>query len=91
MAPEQHPISCDVAIKDGQIAAIDTKSAGLDSQATERIDAKGALLMPGWVNVRTTMTAMSPGTTRSIRPSPRRYHSRYRQLWRGLCTGASGR
>lgn len=52
----QAPYTGDVAIKDGQIVAIaaeGTKENTIDGTATEVIDAKGALLTPGWVDVHT--------------------------------------
>ncbi len=47
------PFIGDVAIKDGQIAAIGTPDAPINASANEVIDAKGALLAPGWVDVHT--------------------------------------
>jgi len=50
------PFDGDVAIKDGQIVAIAAKGgadSSIDSEAKEIIDAKGALLTPGWVDVHT--------------------------------------
>ena len=50
------PFTGDVAIKDGQIAAVsgrDSTQGSIAAEAKEVIDAKGALLTPGWVDVHT--------------------------------------
>ena len=44
------PVSGDVAIRDGRIAAV---GGSINGEARRTIDADGALVTPGWVDVHT--------------------------------------
>jgi N-acyl-D-aspartate/D-glutamate deacylase len=62
----------DLGVRDGRVVA----RGQVDEAARETVDADGALLTPGWVDVHThygststpTTTVRSPGTTRSTLP-----------------------
>ena len=55
------PFSADIGIQDGRIVAV----GSIDEAARERVDARGAWVTPGFIDIHTHYDGQASGTRRS--------------------------